>query len=258
MAKERRISNVECSHFLVPKLCLGTHREKLCFSSVYGLEAELLDRRSQAELGNARTRRSLRSRCIVNLGDCYHPDSTLQAAGFRRLGRNVKIHARASIYGTENITLGDDARIDDFAILIATGPVEIGAHVSIPNFCFLGARNGITLEDFVTLAPGVKIFTASDDYHGDKMTGPTVPADLTGGKAGPVLLKRHCIIGAGSVILPGCTLGEGCAVGALSLVARDLPAWGIYAGVPARRIKERRRDLLKLEAAWSVRQAKAS
>ena len=194
----------------------------------------------------------------MNLGDCYHSDSTLQAAGFRRLGRNVKIHARASVYGTEKIALGDDVRIDDFAIIIATGPVEIGAHVSIPNFCFLGARNGITLENYVTLAPGVKIFTASDDYHGDKMTGPTLPADLTGGGAGPVILKRHTIVGAGSVILPGCTLEEGCAVGALSLVSDDLDAWGVYAGIPARRIKERRRELLKLAAHWSERRALAS
>jgi galactoside O-acetyltransferase len=194
----------------------------------------------------------------VNLGDTYYPDSVLQAAGFRRLGRNVKVHARASIYGTENITLGDNSRIDDFAIIIATGQVEIGAHVSIPNFCFLGARHGIFLEDFVTLAPGVKIFTASDDYHGDKMTGPTLPVDLTGGKAGPVRLQRHAIIGAGSVILPACTLGEGCAVGALSLVSGDLESWGVYAGIPAKRIADRRRELLRLEATWRERHAKAS
>jgi galactoside O-acetyltransferase len=194
----------------------------------------------------------------VNLGDTYHSESTLRSAGFRHLGRNVKIHARASIYGTENIALGDNVRIDDFAIIIATGQVVIGAHVSIPNFSFLGARNGITLEDYVTLAPGVKIFTASDDYHGDKMTGPTLPADLTGGKAGPVVLKRHTIVGAGSVILPGCTLGEGSAVGALSLVSCDLQPWGVYAGIPVRRIEDRRRELLKLESCWRERQALAS
>jgi len=187
------------------------------------------------------------------LGDTYYPDSTLQAAGFRRLGHDVKVHARASIYGTENISLGDNVRIDDFAIIIATGKVEIGAHVSIPNFCFLGGRNGIILEDFVTLAPGVKIFTASDDYFGDKMTGPTLPPEFTGGKSGPVVVRRHSIVGAGSVILPGCTLGEGCAVGALSLVVRDLEPWSVYAGIPARRMKERRRNLLRMEALWLER-----
>ena len=191
----------------------------------------------------------------MNLGDTYYPESTLRAAGFRRLGANVKVHARASIYATENISLGDNVRIDDFAIIIATGQVEIGNQVSIPNFCFLGGRNGIILEDFVTLAPGVKLFTASDDYLGDKMTGPTLPAEFTGGKCGPVVLRRHSIVGAGSVILPGCTLGEGCAVGALSLVVRDLEPWGVYAGIPAGRIKERRRNLLRLEALWRERRA---
>jgi galactoside O-acetyltransferase len=194
----------------------------------------------------------------MNLGDTYHPESTLQAAGFRRLGCNVRVHGRASIYGTENISLGDDVRIDDFVVIIATGPVEIGNHVSIPNFCFLGGRNGIVLEDFVTLAPGVKIFTASDDYLGDKMTGPTLPAEFTGGKSGPVVLRRHSIVGTGSVILPGCTLGEGCAVGALSLVSHDLEPWGVYAGIPVKRIKERRRNLLRLEAILQERTPRAS
>ena len=194
----------------------------------------------------------------MKLGEPHFSEAVLGAAGFRHVGKNVRIHARASIYGTRNITLGDNVRIDDFAVIIATQPVEIGSNVSIPNFCFLGARHGIVLEDFVTLAPGVKIFTSSDDYLGDKMTGPTLPAEFTGGKSGPVTVRRHTIIGAGSVILPGCTLGEGCAVGALSLVSRSLEPWGVYAGIPVKRIKERRRNLLRLEAIWRERQLSAS
>ncbi len=189
----------------------------------------------------------------MQLGGTYLTEHDLKDAGFRGLGRKVKIHTRASIYGLENIIIGDNVRIDDFSIIIATGIVEIGSHVSIPNFCFLGARNGIVLEDFVTLAPGTKIFTASDDYSGTKLTGPTLPAEYTGGKAGKVVLKRHVIIGAGSVVLPGCTIGEGCSIGALSLVATDLEPWGIYAGIPVSRLRDRNRDLLTLEQEFKVR-----
>ena len=58
---------------------------------------------------------------------------------------------------------------------------------------------------------------------------------------------KHVIVGSGSVILPGVALEDGVAVGALSLVSKDCKAFGIYAGNPARRVKERKRDLLELE-----------
>lgn len=183
-----------------------------------------------------------------HLGGRYLDEEELRAAGFKRVGRNVRIHDRASVYGVENISLGDDVRIDDFCVVIATGPVDIGNYVSLHNFCYLGGRFGITLGDFVTLAPGSKVFSASDDYGGAALTGPVVPRHLTGGTQGTVVLKRHVIIGAGAVVLPDVELGEGCAVGALSMVTRSLDPWGVYAGVPVHRVKDRKRDLLAFEA----------
>jgi acetyltransferase-like isoleucine patch superfamily enzyme len=49
------------------------------------------------------------------------------------------------------------------------------------------------------------------------------------------------------MVLPGVTLGEGCAIGAMSLVMKDVEPWSIYAGIPAKKIKERKNNLLKLE-----------
>ena len=183
----------------------------------------------------------------MNLGGYFYTEEDLRSIGFRKIGKNIKIHSRSSIYGIENITIGDNVRIDDFAIIIGTGLVEIGSYVHIPNFCYIGATYGVTLEDFTTLAPGVMIFTLSDDYLGNKLTNPTVPREYTGGKAGKVTLRRHVIIGAGSVILPGSTVGEGSSVGALSLVNKDLKPWGVYAGIPAKWIKDRKKDMLLLE-----------
>jgi galactoside O-acetyltransferase len=62
-----------------------------------------------------------------------------------------------------------------------------------------------------------------------------------------VVLERHALVGAGSVVLPGVTLREGSAVGALSLVRSDCDAFSIYLGVPAKRISSRKRGLLELE-----------
>lgn len=185
---------------------------------------------------------------MAAVGGRYLNSDELLAAGIRSVGRDVRVHERASIYGLENVSLGDFSRIDDFTVIVATGPVTIGRYCSVPNFCFLGGRYGIEFHDFVTLAPGVKIFTASDDYAGHMLTGPLVPRDLTGGTSGPVRLEKHVLVGTNSVILPGCTIGEGTSIGALSFVRTDLPAWGIYAGVPVRKLGPRRQDLLALEA----------
>jgi galactoside O-acetyltransferase len=66
-------------------------------------------------------------------------------------------------------------------------------------------------------------------------------------KLAPVVLSKHVIIGSGSVILPGVHVGIGSSVGALSLVTKSLQEWGIYLGVPAKKIKNRGRNLLELE-----------
>jgi galactoside O-acetyltransferase len=55
------------------------------------------------------------------------------------------------------------------------------------------------------------------------------------------------LIGSGSVVLPGVTIGEGSAVGALSLVSMSLDEWGVYFGSPAKRIKARSKNLLEME-----------
>jgi acetyltransferase-like isoleucine patch superfamily enzyme len=98
------------------------------------------------------------------------------------------------------------------------------------------------------LAPGVKLFSASDDYSGEYLTGPTLPAGMTGGSRGKITLRRHVLLGAGTVVLPGCTLDEGAAVGALSLVIKSLASWGLYAGIPCRLLRPRKKDLLKIIA----------
>jgi galactoside O-acetyltransferase len=97
------------------------------------------------------------------------------------------------------------------------------------------------------LSAGVRIFSASDDYTGEFMTNPTVPERFTNVDAATVYLRKHAIVGANSVILPGIEIGIGAAVGAMSLVTKEVPDFEIHAGCPARKISERKRDLLALE-----------
>ena len=103
------------------------------------------------------------------------------------------------------------------------------------------------MGDFSGLSQGVRIYSGTDDYSGQALTNPTVPHQYLNVHIAPVRLGRHVIIGSGSVILPGVTIGEGSAVGALSLVTKSLDDWGIYSGVPVKRLKSRSRKLLELE-----------
>lgn len=168
--------------------------------------------------------------------------------GFASVGDNVQISDHASFYGTARIALGSNVRIDDFCVLSAgLGGISIGQHVHIAVYSFLIGAGKITLSDFCNISSRVAIYSSSDDYSGATMTNPTVPSEYTGVTHADVFLGKHVIVGSGSVILPGVTLEEGVAVGALSLINRNCEAFGIYAGNPARRVKERKRDLLELE-----------
>lgn len=172
----------------------------------------------------------------------------IEALGFASVGENVQISDRASFYGAGRIALGSNVRIDDFCVLAAgVSGITIGNYVHVAVGSSLIGAGKITLSDFSGLSSRVAIYSSSDDYSGAVLTNPTVPSEFTGVTHAPVFLGKHVIVGSGSVILPGVTLEEGVAVGALSLVQKNCEAFGIYAGNPARRIKERKRDLLELE-----------
>ena len=175
----------------------------------------------------------------------------LEKAGFKHLGREVKISDRASFYNTSNITIGDYSRIDDFCILSAgSGGISIGAHVHVACYSSLIGKGKIILEDFSNISSRVAIYSSTDDFSGEFMTNPTVPEEFTNVFSGDVTIRKHVIIGAGSVILPNVVLGEGVAIGSLSLVTKSCEDFFIYGGVPAKKLKARSRRLLTLEQAF--------
>lgn len=175
--------------------------------------------------------------------------------GFSRVGKSPRLSDKASYYNCKNIEIGDNVRIDDFCVLSAgSGGIEIGSHVHIAVSSLLIGQGKIILSDFSGVSSRVSIYSSSDDYTGSALTNPTVPAEFTNVTHADVRIGRHVIIGAGSVVLPGVTLEEGVAIGALSLVSKNCKAFGIYSGVPAKRIKERKKDLLVLEQSFLKKQ----
>ena len=67
-----------------------------------------------------------------------------------------------------------------------------------------------------------------------------------------VVIGEHVIVGTGSVLLPGALLHQGVAVGAMSLVKQELQPFKIYAGIPARYIKEREQGMVEKEQEMKV------
>lgn len=186
----------------------------------------------------------------MHIGTLFYSEKELKQFKFRSIGRNVLIKKNVGMFFIENISIGSNVRIDDNVIIVASkkrSPVKIGNNVHIASNCYLAGSHGIEMMDFTGLAPGVLIFSGSDDYSGKKLTNPTVGKPYTGGKSGKVILCKHVIIGANSVVLPNVKIKEGSSVGALSLVNKDLNSWGIYFGIPVKKIKSRYKNILKLE-----------
>lgn len=188
---------------------------------------------------------------MEHLNANYFNAEELSIMNFKSLGKNVLIAKNCTIVGMKNISIGDNVRIDSYTSLICpNSSIEIGSFVHIGAQCILSASEGIKMADFSALSNGVKIYTRNDDYSGMWMTNPTVSSDYTNASGGEVIISKHVIIGANTVILPDVILEEGAAVGAQSLISKDLESWSIYFGSPARKIKKRFKKALELESTF--------
>ncbi len=176
----------------------------------------------------------------------YYSQEELKPLGFKSVGNNVLISKKASIYCAEDISIGSNVRIDDFCIL--SGTINIGNYIHIAAYTALyGGDAGITIDDYANISSRVCVYAVSDDYSGEAMTNPMIPDEFRKVTQVPVMIGRHVIIGSGCTILPGVELKEGTAIGAMSLANKSTESWGIYAGIPMRRIKERSKGLLEFE-----------
>ena len=193
----------------------------------------------------------------MHLGERFYTDKELSKVNFKSLCKNVKIKRNAGLFFTENMIIDDHTRIDDFTIIVASREeVHLGKHVHIGTHVYISGSDGFIAEDFVGISAGTKIFSSSDDYTGQKLTNSTMPRQYIGGPAGRIVLQKHVIIGANCVILPGVTIEVGTSLGAMTLVNKSLPPWGVYIGSPARKLRDRAQKLLALEHEFLANQQK--
>lgn len=99
----------------------------------------------------------------------------------------------------------------------------------------LGHADMITLEDGVSIAGGSRLLCHQRDFSNYNVGD---DYNKLGYVIKPIVLKKGCLIGMESFVLPGVTVGEGAIVGAGSLVTKDVPAWTVATGRPAKVVKQ--------------------
>lgn len=178
----------------------------------------------------------------------FYTIEELALLGLKSYGKNVSISRSALIYNPQNIRIGNNVRIDAFSILSSSNnPFILDNYIHIATGVCIWGGNGFHMKSLSNISAGSKIYTQSDSYCGNFLMGPVVPDRLRNVYGSPLVIEKYAIIGAGTIILPGAIIGEGVAIGANSLVMKECKPWGIYAGSPAKFIKDRSKKLLELE-----------
>jgi len=122
-------------------------------------------------------------------------------------------------FGKGKIVVGNDCCFSENNVLYGAGEIEVG--------------------DSCSTGPGVMIFSSRENY--ERYSEKHQEAEHVFGK---VKIGNYVIIFANVVVSPGVTIGDGAVIAAGSVVIRDVPAWTIVAGVPAKVIRKRQ-ELIK-------------
>jgi acetyltransferase-like isoleucine patch superfamily enzyme len=135
----------------------------------------------------------------------------------------------------ETFEIGDGVFIGTQAFIQGRfdGITKFGNHVWIGPQAYFDARD-LVLEDHVGWGPGAKVLGSA--HTGLPIDRPIIETDL---EIRPVRVGAWADIGTGAILLPGVTIGKGSIVGAGAVVTRDVPAFAIVAGVPARFLRWR-------------------
>lgn len=175
----------------------------------------------------------------------FYSKEELNKLGLKKVGDNVLISRKCSIYNAKEIIIGNNVRIDDFCIL--SGKIKIGnyVHVSAGVMLFAG-EYGIILKNYSSISSRCAIYALTDDYSGEYMVNSVLPDEVRNVLGGQVVLEEFVSVGTGCTILPNVIIKKGAAVGAMSLVNKNIEEYTINVGIPCKKIKNRKKNMLQL------------
>jgi acetyltransferase-like isoleucine patch superfamily enzyme len=154
--------------------------------------------------------------------------------GYNAVVTRIPVYSirRAYLSAVLNIRIGKRVAIH-MGCFVTGRNISIGDHTVINRRCHLDGRAGLAIGSNVSVSPECYLVSLGHDPHSPGFAA----------KAGPVSIGDRAWLGARAMILPGVSLGEGCVVGAGSVVTKPAEPFAIVAGNPARKIGERSRDL---------------
>ncbi len=173
----------------------------------------------------------------------FYTQEESEQIGFKSIGFDVKISRYTQIYSPQNISIGDNVKIDDFCIL--SGKITLESHIHISAYVALYGAEGIEICDYSGISPKSVVYSAMDDFSGNYLIGPIHPKRTINVTGGIVRIEKFVQIGSNTVIFPYLTIGEGSVIGACSLVRHSVESWGIYCSIPTKKIKDRIKNVLK-------------
>ena len=139
---------------------------------------------------------------------------------------NNRVDPTVRIFGTGELHLTDNVRIDAYTIFVLNTDCWLGEGVHISSHCSIRSHKGIRIGKGSTVSAGCHLFGASDHPDGSVYSG-------------AIEIGEGCLIGAGSVVLPDAIVRNNVMVGAGSLVKGELNADAIYGGRPAKFMRAR-------------------
>jgi len=171
---------------------------------------------------------------------------------FKHIGLGSTIGRHTTYIGEQYVSIGKNSYIGDYGRLTAyshypltnqhfTPKILIGDNCSIGPQSHITAINSIIIGDNVLTGPRVLI---TDNAHGASIDNilDIAPSKRNLVSGGPVIIEDNVWIGEGAMIMPNVKIGKGSIIAANSVVTKDIPAYCVVVGTPAKIIKQIRNN----------------
>lgn len=156
------------------------------------------------------------------------------------IGEGVRLYPMCKMIHPGSAELDNNCQIMDFVFIDAGELLKIGKFSTITWHCIIEGGAKTYIGDRVFLGPGSKLLTSTYELNGFYSVE-HLPEGCGAIRYGDIIIKDDAYLGANVTVLPGVTIGEGAIVGANSLVSKDIEPWGIYVGVPCKKVGERQK-----------------
>lgn len=157
------------------------------------------------------------------------------------IGAGTEFYAPVVVLRPEVVAVGDQSRVDSFVKLEGGLGLTIGRQTHVASFAHLGVGGGrLVVGDAVGICSGAKVLSGTALPEGRSMSA-AAPALWQSIVRGVTTIGDYACICTNAVVLPGVTIGTGAIVAAGAVVTGDVPPWEVWAGVPARRVRQRER-----------------